>query len=290
MERESIELARRLGPSRRRTHIARQRRRGRAADRRVGLGDRGDRRGPPAGHRRSSRADASTASWRSSRSSAVDSRMPSSASLVERLRALDDVDVAASDPRPGRVRRPVRSATSGSRPCHWMQVAELSDLNRPYALPRAGNAAVLAGDVAAARAALDATRRPRDARAGHGRRPRRHPRPASPRWMATGRRADALPDCAISAWPTLGLPWDEALTDARVPSRGSAPMPRACGNGSRTPAPSTERLEAAPMLVLLDAATWHGSGPVGRRLGASRRVVDRSRAAQAARSEPDPTA
>ena len=127
----------------------------------------------------------------------------------------------------------------------WMAVAELSDLNAPYSLPRAGRAAILAGDAATAQAAVDRLDRARHAGAGDRRRPRRDPRRASRR--SPGDRAGARAGYRRGAHrvPRPRAAWDEALVGhggrpvgsgdgdaelagvdrdvARDPSPGSAP-------------------------------------------------------------------
>jgi hypothetical protein len=84
-------------------------------------------------------------------------------------------------------------------------------LNAPYVLPRAAHAALLAGDAAGARAALDRLA----ATGAHGR-AIDVDRVAIQAGLAVlqGRRAEGITGyrSAIAGWRDLGLPWDEAVT------------------------------------------------------------------------------
>jgi tetratricopeptide (TPR) repeat protein len=177
--------------------------------------------------------------------------------LVERLRMLDDVDVAAGS----HDLEAFADLTIGdfrSAAEHWIQIADLSDLNRPYTLPRAGNAAVLAGDATAARSALAQL----DALGTRGRAvdADRHAIRAGIAAIE-GDPAAALDGyrLAVTAWRGLGLPWDEALTTLSAVTRLGAEAP-GVGDWVENARAIFRQLEAAPMLVLLDAAVAGGHG------------------------------
>jgi hypothetical protein len=76
------------------------------------------------------------------------------ATVCARLEALDDIDVATSSDGL-RALRDLGRGDFASAARSWIKQADGSDLNAPYALPKAGLAAVLAGDAALARTTLD---------------------------------------------------------------------------------------------------------------------------------------
>jgi class 3 adenylate cyclase/predicted ATPase len=92
----------------------------------------------------------------------------------------------------------------------WLQVQEHSDLNAPYALPKAARVAILARDPARARLALD-----RLAALGVRGRAIEADRTAALAGIAAlegdEERARAGYRTALAAYRDLGLPWDEAL-------------------------------------------------------------------------------
>lgn len=131
-----------------------------------------------------------------------------------------------------------------------MRVVGLSDLNAPYCLPRAGYAAVLAGDSGRAQAALNQLNdigirgRAVDAdragiRAGIA--------------AIEGDQVAAVAGyrAAVEAFQGLGLPWDEALAglSAAIRLGRDAPGVREWANTARA---TFTRLEATPLVELLD--------------------------------------
>ena len=173
------------------------------------------------------------------------------ASLTERLQTLDDRDVAAG----AYDLRALVALTRGDfrEACDsWMRIVGTSELNTPYCLPRAGNAAVLAGDAAAARAALAQL----DALGTRGRAVDTD-RIAIRAGIAAieGDVAAAVDGyrAAIAAWRDLGLPWDEALTALSAVRRLGMDAP-GVSDWAEAAQVTFRRLEAAPMLVLLESA------------------------------------
>jgi len=80
-----------------------------------------------------------------------------SASLIERVEQLDDLDVSSSAHDIRAVSQLLkRDFASAAR--SWILQAEGSPLNAPYALPKGGHAAILAGDLALAQDVLDRLR------------------------------------------------------------------------------------------------------------------------------------
>jgi class 3 adenylate cyclase len=203
------------------------------------------------------------------------------AALVAQLRTLDDVDVAAGAHDLEAI-ADLSIGDFGSAHDHWLQVGEMSDLNRPYVLPRAANAAVLAGDVGAARSALGAL----DALGTRGRAVDAD-REAIRGGIAAmdGDPIAALEAyrSAISAWRTLALPWDEALTTLSAVHRigADAPGVREWVENARA---IYRRLDAAPMLTLLDEAVARSPGGSVRGLSGADQAAPSSVA-----TDPDPT-
>ena len=74
--------------------------------------------------------------------------------LIVRLDGLDDRDVAVASNDIRGTRRLVAGDPSGAA-LEWLDAADKSDLNAPYALPKAGFAAILAGDATTAGNVLD---------------------------------------------------------------------------------------------------------------------------------------
>jgi class 3 adenylate cyclase/tetratricopeptide (TPR) repeat protein len=93
----------------------------------------------------------------------------------------------------------------------WREMATMSALNAPYVLPRAAHTALLAGDAAAASAALEGL----IATGAHGR-ALENDRIAIRAGLAAldGRTAEAIAGyrTALAGWHDLGLPWDESLS------------------------------------------------------------------------------
>ena len=142
----------------------------------------------------------------------------------------------------------------------WMGVADLSDLNAPYSLPRAGRVAILAGDPATAQAAVD-----RLAVLGSKGRAMDADRAAIRAGLAAlaGDRAGARAGyrVALAAYRDLGLPWDEALAGmeaAQWLGDGDAEL----AAWTETSRATFTRLGAVPLLARLDEAIEHGNAAV----------------------------
>jgi hypothetical protein len=129
----------------------------------------------------------------------------------------------------------------------------LSDLNAPYSLPRAGCAAVLAGDAGAARAALAQL----DGIGTRGRAvdaDRTVIRAGIAAIEGDESAASAGYRTAIDSFRGLGLPWDEALAGLSAAIRlgsGVSDVSEWVESARRT----FVRFEAAPLVALLDAMT-----------------------------------
>ncbi|HET9522086.1 MAG TPA: adenylate/guanylate cyclase domain-containing protein [Candidatus Limnocylindrales bacterium] len=138
----------------------------------------------------------------------------------------------------------------------WRRVVDSSDLNAPYVLPRIAHAWILHGDVAGAQAALDEL-----AALGIRGRAIDADRTAIRAGMAAlaDDRAEALAGyrSALASFQELGLPWDEALTTIEAVTRLGSVDPEIRGwiDTART---IFDRLEAAPLRALLDAAVAVG--------------------------------
>ena len=93
----------------------------------------------------------------------------------------------------------------------WLENADMSALNAPYTLPHVAHAALLAGDPATARLAVE-----RLARTGAQGKAIDVDRTAIAAGLAAleGRNGEAVAGyrSAIAGWRDLGLPWDEAVT------------------------------------------------------------------------------
>jgi len=135
----------------------------------------------------------------------------------------------------------------------WQRTGELGAGNAPGALALAARAALWAGDVAAARADLAAL----DASGIHGPAIEADRRTIRAGLAALeGPTADALPLYreALRSWRDLGLAWDEALCglDMALLLDPADQEVRAAAAAARE---ILVRLEAAPFIVRLDAAT-----------------------------------
>jgi class 3 adenylate cyclase/tetratricopeptide (TPR) repeat protein len=178
------------------------------------------------------------------------------AMLIERVEALDDLDVstAANDLR-AVVALLKRDFAGAAR--SWIAQAEGSPLNAPYALPKAGHAAVLAGDAALARDVLDRLR----ASGSRGR---------AIEADVDGIRAGiaALEGDTIAAlagyrdvrarFQDLGLAWDVGLLAIFAASSVGVDEPEVAGwlAEART---LFEKLRAAPILRLVDRLAAGGT-------------------------------
>ena len=138
----------------------------------------------------------------------------------------------------------------------WLENAERSRLNAPYLLPRVAHSALLAGDPATARLALD-----RLAETGAHGPALDADRMAIEAGLAAleGRDGDAISGyrAAIAGWRDLGLPWDEALTSIEfVRFVGpSEPDAQAAADAARV---ILERLGAARVVAILEASVELG--------------------------------
>ncbi len=175
----------------------------------------------------------------------------------------------------------------------WIRVADISDLNAPYALLRAGRVAILARDPALAQAALDRM----DALGSRGRAidaDRSTIRAGLA--MLAGDEDAALAGyrVALVAYRDLGLAWEEALVGMEAVSMIGTGDPEVAGWIDTARATFT-RLDAGPMLVLLDrvvaaaaprVATGEAARPVAN--AAPRGAAAASPAASPARPSPRP--
>ena len=141
----------------------------------------------------------------------------------------------------------------------WMAQAAASDTNAPFALPRAARVAVMAGDAAGAREALDLLTL--NGTRGHVIDVERLTIAAGIAAIE-GQTEDALTGfhAAISEWHEMGLPWDQAWTAwSAVELLGpSIPQVRAWGVATRA---IFEQLGAVALLARLDAALGDAPGP-----------------------------
>jgi tetratricopeptide (TPR) repeat protein len=134
----------------------------------------------------------------------------------------------------------------------WLRAAAMSDLNQPYVLPRAGHAFVLAGDDAGAEGTLERLRA-----LGTRGRAVDADRASIVAGIAAlrGDSAGALAGyrTAMTAWRSLGLPWDEALTTLEAVTVLGTSDPEVAGwvDGARA---TFERLHATPLVQRLDEA------------------------------------
>ena len=178
------------------------------------------------------------------------------ARILSDLEGLDDVDVAAG----AFELRAIDALTTGDWRAahdHLMQVVGRSDLNTPYVLPRAAHAAVLAGDVEAARSAIDQL----DAIGTRGRAvdaDRTAVRAGIAAMERDTNAAVAGYGAAIAAWRDMGLPFDEAMGVLSAVTRLGPDTP-GVADWIDTARATFLRLEATPMLALLDAAIERGS-------------------------------
>jgi class 3 adenylate cyclase/tetratricopeptide (TPR) repeat protein len=189
--------------------------------------------------------------------------------LDRRIQSLEDRDLHAGlfDIRAAYAYSEGRYAEAAEA---WMQVGGISDLNAPYALPRAGRAAILAGRSEIADAALATLQR-----LGTRGRAMDADRAAIRAGLAalSGDRAAARVHyrTALTAFRDLGLPWDEALAGVEAAGRlgaGDAEL----AAWTETSRATFERLGAAPMIARLDEAIAQGDAAAA----ASSSAADRS--------------
>ncbi|HXG26330.1 MAG TPA: adenylate/guanylate cyclase domain-containing protein [Candidatus Binatia bacterium] len=178
--------------------------------------------------------------------------------IAARLGALGDIDLASSAHE---VRAVAMFAAGEFRAAveEWYRQAEMSDLNAPYALPKAGIAAVLAGEAPIARDVVARLRH----RGVRGR--------AVEADMATilagaagleGDRAAALAGFrgARGVYRDLGLDWDAALLGLTAARALGAAEPEAAG--WLTEARSIfERIRAKPLVAIADELVTTSAPP-----------------------------
>ena len=169
--------------------------------------------------------------------------------LMARILELDDLDIATAvnDLRGAQAFAAGEFADAARA---WILQAESSDLNAPYALPKAGIAAVIAGDPEVAQDTIDRLL----ARGTRGR--------AIEADMTTirggiaalgGDRAAAVANyrAALAVYGDLGLVWDEALLGLAAASTLGADDPEVAGWLSEARA-TLERLQARPLVEIAD--------------------------------------
>ena len=187
------------------------------------------------------------------------------ASLLQRTADLDDVDTAsaAHDLR-GMIA--LAEGRFGDGASAWFAHADDSDLNAPYALPKAGVAAVLARDAAIAQRALD-----RLATLGvRGRAIETDVAAIRAGIQALGGDHDTALAGFRGAWARyadLGLPWDQGLLALAAATTLGADEPEIAGWLGEARA-IFERLRATPMLAMVDrfaASVWSGRAALAAR-------------------------
>ena len=170
-------------------------------------------------------------------------------SIIARVDALEDRDVATT----AHDLRAILALTSGDYQAAvdlWLLAADGSQLNAPYALPKAGLAAVLAGDAGSARLVLE-----RIAALGTRGRSTEADLIAIRAGLAAleGDRAAAMAGyrAARLMFHDLGLAWDEALTAISAGTRIGAvdAEVRAWLEDARS---TMTRLRARPMLAIVE--------------------------------------
>jgi tetratricopeptide (TPR) repeat protein len=153
----------------------------------------------------------------------------------------------------------------------WLEVARVSALNAPFVLPRAVHMALLAGDVEAARDALDRL----EALSSHGRAIETDKIAFRAAFAALeGRTQEAVSGyrAAIDGWRDLGLLWDEALTELEFATLVGMEEPEARAAAADGRA-ILERLGAARILEHFDRLQ-----PAGARVALSEEEPSTERA------------
>jgi hypothetical protein len=186
--------------------------------------------------------------------------------MFEQLATLQDSDVASSADDLRAVLALNRKDFEGAAAA-WLVNTDHSDLNAPYALPKAGFAAVLAGDAATANLVLD-----RLAALGTRGRAIETDMAAVRAGIAAmeGDTADALAGYRVARqrFQDLGLPWDVALTAVSAGMRLDPSSPEVAGwlaDARRT----FEALGARPMREILDEIVARGMGGAAGAAGVS---------------------
>ena len=184
-----------------------------------------------------------------------------------RLNELNDLDVSMAI-HGLRATVDLLDGNFGGAATSWLRFADASDLNAPYALPKAGHAAVLAEDAALAQMMLDRL-------AALGVRGR-----AIEADMAGIRagiaaihgdaKAQAMYRDVLGRFNDLGLGWDVAFVSLVAAARLGTDDPEVAGWAGAA-RETFQRLDALPMLALLDRYAASGSsGRDGRRSAAAR--------------------
>jgi hypothetical protein len=184
--------------------------------------------------------------------------------LVARIEAIDDVD-AATAATDVRAVAGFLAGDYGAAVREWLSQADRSDLNAPYALPKAGIAAVLGGDAAAAQLTLDRL-------AALGARGRAIEADMTTIRSGIAALAGDAPGAvagfrvATAAYHDLGLPWDQAILALVAGSTLGASDPEVAGwlGEARL---TFERLRTPRLLAILDglaASVWSGRDDAGR--------------------------
>ena len=251
LQRQGVDLARRLGQSNQRDHDARQLVGGCAPHRRLGLGARRDQCRPDAPSRRQRHRPAPPRAADPGSPIEASRTTPSSPRSRRALVDITDPDIGIGllDIRAILAFAAGRSADAAAP---WLEVAGISDLNQPYVLPRAGHAFVLAGDDAGAEGTLERLRA-----LGTRGRAVDADRAAIAAGIAglRGDPAAALTGyrTAIAAWRGLGLPWDEALTVLEAVTVLGTSDPEVAG-WADVARETFQRLRATPLVERLDEA------------------------------------
>jgi class 3 adenylate cyclase/tetratricopeptide (TPR) repeat protein len=205
--------------------------------------------------------------------------------IAERLADLDDLDVsmavhslsAALSVLEGDFRKAADE---------WIKFADHSDLNAPYALPKAGHAAVLAGDGRLAQAMVDRL----SALGSRGRAIEADMdgiRAGIAAIDGNRQAAQAVYRDVLARFHELGLEWDVAFVAVVAASRLGTDDPEVAGWVGEARG-TFERLTATPMLALLDrvTASTPSEGDAGSQDGAPRDPgATRGEATEAARTQ-----
>ena len=188
--------------------------------------------------------------------------------VAGRLAALNDLDVSMAVHGLGAV-IDLLAGDFVKAADEWLRFADNSDLNAPYALPKAGHAAVLAGDAKLAQAMVDRL----SALGSRGRAIEADMDGIRAGIAAIeGDRQGALVlyRDVLARFHELGLAWDVAFVALVAASRLGTDEPEVAGWVGEARG-TFERLKTKPMLALLDrftASVW--SGPNGGGDGTAR--------------------
>jgi class 3 adenylate cyclase len=181
---------------------------------------------------------------------------PDAGAVIERINSIEDLDVSSSAHELRALMAFLRSDFAAAA-AGWTRQAEISALNAPYSLPKAGRAAVLAGDAVMAQTVLD-----RLSALGMRGRAIEADMDAIRAGVAAlrGDRSTALAGFrdVRARFVELGLVWDVAITS--LLAAGSLGVDDAEVAGWVRDAGSTfEGLRARPMIALLDRLASHAT-------------------------------